>query len=298
VIIAVARLLWHIIGYIWDVCKGKWGDSEPPEYHIHLCMPLVRPGAFDPEDIMQRFKARWGIDVGCSNVEEWSQPKKKQEIYLLGNGKDNLRITVAGTPLSKDLKEVILRGAPDLGQEEVQAVKDHAGYYLLDYILGDDDSAEPVYFTAKALMIFLEDKNVIGFANIPAMLYQPREKIESILDNLDGQEFSSAELFLLFVTVHLVDEDGKYWIHTHGMEQFGLPDIQMWYADGDKYDYYEFVGTAAAYMIDNGPVLKPSDTAELTGDGIIYKIESAEEELDHPFGEFGSILIVPVAPIS
>ena len=82
-------------------------------------------------------------------------------------------------------------------------------------------------------------------------------------------------------------EEGKYWAHSHGMEQFGLPDVECPYHDADRHDYfYQLVGDACLYMIENGPVLSIGDTAELQGDGVIFKVAEGSKE---GFGRFGCL---------
>jgi hypothetical protein len=82
-------------------------------------------------------------------------------------------------------------------------------------------------------------------------------------------------------------------MHTHGLDQFNVPDLQTRFRDSKQHEYYwELISDASIYTIENGPVLKPGDTAELKGDGVIYEIVSAKIDPDHPFGSFGCLEIV------
>ena len=113
--------------------------------------------------------------------------------------------------------------------------------------------------------------------------------MESFLKNTS---LASADLFLLFTNTHWAKRDNENWIHTHGMEQFGLPDIQVKFTENAKASYYrELLNNTAIYCIKNGPVLQVGDTAELAGDGVMYKINAVKKDVEHPYGHFGAIEI-------
>jgi hypothetical protein len=187
-------------------------------------------------------------------------------------------------------------------QEQIDRVKNHKGHASLAYLLGPQESLQRVRFAADAVMTLLNDDRAIGFVNVSSEFYWPKEMIRKLLskealfrfkgvpEQFRNQWAQAARLFLLFVNLHLLRDTRERWFHTHGLEQFHLPDMQVKFADPAKDAYYiDLLKSASLYAINNGPVLKPNDTMDMAGDGIMYRIKPVSPDPEHPYGHFGAI---------
>lgn len=104
-----------------------------------------------------------------------------------------------------------------------------------------------------------------------------------------NSEFDPSLMFVLLGNMHAV-RNGGCWVHTHGLEQFGAPDIEVHFEDEKQLSYFtELVGNAAMYVATQGPVLKIGDTTEMGGDGIVYRIVEVENNPEHSYGAYGAI---------
>jgi len=278
VVVAVALHRWH-------------SQRSLPAYHIHLYIPFAARPAIDAEAIIEQFQRRWNTEVACGEAPQLGPTEEKVMTYLMGNGTHNLRLTVSRNSLPPNLVNVVIDGAPELSGTDKRAIRANQGYVSFDYLVGPEEPAARVRFAAQTLLALAELDGALGYINVSAMLYRPRSHVESFFKQ---KNLESTDLYLLFVHTHSVEDNGGIWLHTHGLEQFGAPDLQTRFSDTNRHEYYwELLSDASIYMIENGPVLKPGDTAELKGDGVIYKIASAKPDPDHPFGAFGSLEIIP-----
>ncbi len=261
-----------------------------PEQHIHLCLILSTPLSIAPEVVVQSFEDYWGSGITCSGNEKRAEPEAKERKLLIENGTHSMLLTVAEYPIPGHLMEITLLGAPELDDNSRRAFEGHKAHMLLDYVEGSKDAADGFRFAAKILLSLFKYKEVLGVVNTPAVAYRPRGLMEPLIKD---RELDAAFLFVLFTNMHFVDEHGSYWIHTHGMEQFGLPDVEVRFSEREDWRYYrELVGNASIYMIENGPVLKPGETAELGKDGTVYRISNPRKNKEHRFGVFSSIELV------
>lgn len=269
--------------------SGCTSKDKLPESHIHLVLPFSAAPSFEPDSFMFSYQERWGAKIACADASELWPSADGRTSYMLTDGTHTGRLAVSSEPLEDRLVSVTLMGAPYLDERDVAALRDHAAYIAFDYLLGSDNGSERATFAAKALLTLVHDPAVVGYVDTSAMLYQTRSQVDALLT----ATLTPDELFLLLANAHTVGEGAGAWIHTHGMEQFGVPDLQMRLADTGDQDYYrDVLINAAIYMIDRGPVLKPGDTAELVGDGVIYRIKSVKRDRLHPFGEYGCLELV------
>ena len=272
------------------IIRRRRQQDSLPDYHIHLCIPFSVSPSVDGEIIMQRFKQRWKTEIACGEAEGLSPQQEGCKTYLMGNGIHNLRITVSQVALPSGLVNVTVDGAPQLADTDKAAMRNHKSYISIDYLLGPpDDAVARVRFTAQVLLSLAELHGALGYVNVSAMLYRPISLIETFFSQ---SEIETADLYMLFAHTHSVRDDGSTWVHKHGLEQFGIPDLQTRFADSNQHEYYwELISDASIYMIENGPVLKPGDTVELKDDGVIYGIKAATPDPDHPFGSLGCLEI-------
>lgn len=288
VILGIAMVI-VIVGALLIYRHRKKSDTLP-DYYIHLCIPYKQQAQVDEEKIMHRFMEKWNIEAGCSENSEWSEPQKKKKVYLLADETNVVRLIVSDVPLPEQLVDVTLKEAWHLNEDEKAALREHRAYILLEYLMGAESAEERVKFAAQALQILLEDENAIAVIDTSSRLYRSRKDLEFFLKD---SKLPAAGLFLLFVNTHFVQEEGRLWMHTHGMEQFYVPDVEVYFKEQDRESYYrELLSDAAIYMIHKGPVLKEGHTVELQGDGIIYDIKSVKASEEHPYGAFGAVEIV------
>lgn len=83
---------------------------------------------------------------------------------------------------------------------------------------------------AALLSVLAKAPGAIGVLNIPAGHYTSVRDIESLIKRDDAQDHRP--LLELLTNVDVVEDDveskSETWIHTHGMLQFGLPEIELW----------------------------------------------------------------------
>lgn len=283
---------------IFVVNSSKSSAKEQLQnYCINLFIPLTENKNFNPQDLMNTFKQMWGIDIVCvqPNGEESENGASKK--YMVGNGPDNnnLYITWTREPLKKEMIDILVESSEagftnnePITTADVAKLKNHKGYFQVEYILGPDAPKRRVLFTTKLLLTLSKMYSSSGFVNASAQSYIPSTRIGA--DLFKNKELPTSEIFLLFVNIQMVADGHQIELHTHGMDQFWLPDIQMQFSDKDNLNsYYDVIRNAAVYMIEKGNAMNIGDTANLAGDGMMFKVTEVKEERDHPFGYYGVI---------
>ncbi len=188
------------------------------EYFIHICIPYSSIPKFDPNQFAQEFTKKWKTQVACGMAKDIGPAKKGLENFLMGNGTNNVRITVSEQPLPTELVNTTIMGSPNLTDADKAALRNHKGYVTVDYLLGPEKPTERVNFSAQVLLSLLQQQGPLGHVNVSAMLYAPRKESESYITK---DKLEPTDLYSLFIGQHLVDEGEISWLHTHGMEQFG-----------------------------------------------------------------------------
>jgi hypothetical protein len=276
VMIVNARLRGKVVG----------GKAEP----VRLCVLLSAPVELDAEKLMSGFERRWGTRVACSENPEWADESQKTRTYLLADAEHSLMLTVGGHPMPEDLTVMSAGFATDGGASR-QEVLGHKGFIQVIYFRkGEPEPLSEATFAVKALLTVLELPEAIGYVAVSGMVYLPKAKAE-----FTGQpdELDEMSVLMMVTGVHSVSDGGHKWIHTHGMEQFGAPDIEMRFDDAENAGQYRNVlMNAAAYCAEKGPVMQPGHTMELMGDGVNYRVLRADPEPDHEYGKFGAIRLV------
>lgn len=264
--------------------------TEASQSLIRFCIPLSDCIPLDAERLMSDFRERWGIKVGCEENPDWSNPTRKMRKYLLTDGQNMVIITTFDKPLPSHLRKITAEAAGSLTTEEQIAFMRHEGFAVIEYATGPDQPVENVRFAAMVLLSLLSVLPGMGSVSISGHVYQPMERLEPLM-RLEDMELTA--LFMLAVGMQNVYGDKEVWLHTHGMEQFRLPNLEIRFTDRAKAQYYqELIGNAAVYMMDQGPVMKPGHTCELAGDGIIYEIRAPRGESRTHFGSCASLEIV------
>jgi hypothetical protein len=283
----VALFTWRRHHHAQALDQAQHDDPS----HIHLCTLFARPPAFDPETLAATLAERWGIAATCAESPDLGRPEPGVTTYLLGHDAHAMRLRVSTRPLPENLTRISIQGSPGLEPSAAAEVARHQGFILADDLAGPPDAVERVRFAAMALLALLESEGALGHVNTSAMCYQTRD---TALARVSDDDLNAAALYLLFTNRHLVDEGSRRWLHTHGMEQFRLPDLQVRFADPDQTAAYDdLIGNTAVYLIENGPILEPGHTASLAGDERVFGIKATPPDPQHPFGAQGCLEIVP-----
>ena len=245
----------------------------------------------DAAALAARYGARWGGWIRMARAPHWSRPDRGRHSYTLADGSHRAYAEVGHRRLPAPLTDAVLK-TPGLTDEERAAAETHQGYVRLDYLGGSATPRERAAFLCRALLSLMQMPHAVGYICLSAMAYHPRPW----LDRFSAQNLSDGDLFLLLTDTHLVSGglDRASWIHTHGMEQFDAPDVEVRVADDDSRKMRDVLGNAALYMIRSGPVLKRGHSLQLENEGEVYRVVGAPRMRGHRFGRHGLIGLAPV----
>lgn len=262
------------------------------DYGIQFIVPLSRPCQIDANGIVHNFRRQWRIKTTCTENPEWGDAERGTKVYVMRNEFNNMLLTYYNEQFSPEMVNLALShpefsGNLKLDEVQKKTLKENKAFIVADYKMGPPDAKKRVYFSAQVLITLLELESAIGYFNRSAQMYRAKEHLKPFFQQ---RILDPGDLFILFGNIQLAVDKGRYWAHTHGLDQFDIPDIQVFTDEGDSIKYYwSLIGDAALYCIDNGPILKVNDTCELMGDGIIFRIKAAKEDPNHPFGRCGAI---------
>jgi hypothetical protein len=261
-----------------------------------VVLPLRDVHQLDTATFSRRFREIWGDKIAISEAKSQSLGSRK---YELGRGSEKLTLTVESNPLPRGLAEVSITAAKssalpnELTSSEEKEFLDNVGHMtMMNQISQNNGPAQSAFLSEALITLMKQVDSAVGYNVLSAQMYRTRAWLDSMLSGTPGMD--PALMFVLLGNIHAV-RNGKFWIHTHGMEQFGVPDIEVEFDDESKRSYFtELIGDAAMYTAENGPILKVGDTAELAGDGVMYRIGEAVVDPEHPFGRFGAIRITKI----
>jgi len=102
----------------------------------------------------------------------------------------------------------------------------------------------------------------------------------------------------LFVQQYALFDEGSAWCHTHGMEHFGLPDLECRTAAGDLPRAERLIQAAIDHLLASGAgglaVGQVVDAVESDGSGSIrFRVAPATEVPGHEYGPCGTLQLVP-----
>lgn len=275
------------VGFISKIFPRKNESKNLPEYSLHFCIPFSTAIILGTEDTTREYNRLWGKKISCKRQSSPDSAAKGNATYIVENGRYSLRLVASQSSLSPNLVDVVMNGDPSLDEPDIVNLKNNKGYITLDYIGSPDSPKEKAAFCTELLVSLLEKQGALGYVNIPAQLYRPKTGEKTSFQNSVLEE---GDLFFLLINIHSVDMEKNFWLHTHGMEQFGCPDLQLYFEDDTKYEYYKtLISVTAIYMIDSGPVLKTGDTFQMPDDDNFYKIYPVKPIPDHSFGRCGAI---------
>lgn len=262
-----------------------------------IVIPMKAALALNASSFATDYHRDWRGTVTINRIEGDVPQSGGARKYRLSEATESLVLTTDDRPIPPELVkttlEVAKKSALPNGFDQ-QDAEDFAGN--IAHAVIESDPAESTgrfqaAFVLQTLLTILRHIDAsIGYTPLSAQTYRSRKWVLSFLAG--RPRFDPNTMFLLLGNMHLV-RDGEHWIHTHGMDQFGLPDVETRFADQSRTAYFRgLVGNAALYMLGKGPVLKIGNTAEMAGDGVWYRIVTAKSDSDHGYGAFGAIGIV------
>jgi len=297
-LIGAAIVVIVIVAIFFFSSKYRSGRAEAadPSYNVNLFGLLSEAKAFRPDDLVKAFKDTWGMPLVCAEAKGIAAENETSKGYAVGNGPDkhNLFLTWSAAPLSEDRTRVLLKAAQGgfvngipISQPDIALLRDHKAHFQLDYILGPRNPKERMAFCAKLLLTLIKLYPFSGCVNSSAQAYTPLSRIPA--HRLEKQDITAIDLFSLFINVHTISDKDNVEIHTHGMDQFWLPDVQIVSRTGDLSYNYDVLRNAAVYMIEKERAMNPGDTGEPAGDGVVFKAIAIKPDMQHPFGTHGVI---------
>ncbi len=87
----------------------------------------------------------------------------------------------------------------------------------------------------------------------------------------------------LFLHRHLIEEGERVWLHTHGMEHFGLPDLELRGALSERDAALRLLDGAIGHLLRHGEVQ----------DGAPFEARPAPAAGDHEYGAWGALALAP-----
>jgi len=270
--------------------NGKSDKFKLPDVHIHLIIPLSSTIQFDAANFEQRYLSRWNSKMICKKAELPTEYPYRSEKFLFGDGRNQGIITYIDGPMDEGLLGICLNETKLLSPSSTEVLEKHRAHMLVEYLFGGESALERVRCAAKVLLTIIESNQSIGVFNFSGQMFRTKNWINSFFKDskiLDSLEIPA--LYFLFTGVQ-IEINGQYWVHTHGMEQFELPDMEIRVMSENEINYCKgLLFESICHNIENNGIFKPGDTFEMKGDDKIYRFKESEDLPDHPYGQFGSI---------
>jgi hypothetical protein len=282
---------------------GFFSKKKEPEVQVAgkqvttaLVIPLKELHTFDSDEFAKIYRREWGGKVSIQEVRDQALGVKK---YILSEEHEKLVLTVNNNPIPANLVELAVTMARSsampnqLDDIEAKELQRNIGGISIESTVNQSNARVHCAFATQTLLAILKhNESATGCNFISGQIYRSRGWIQRMAAD---HEIDPSLMFVLLGNMHAV-LDRECWVHTHGMEQFGAPDIEIYFDDEKQIPYYtEMVGNAAMYVAAQGPVLKIGDTSEMGGDGVIYRIVEARSDSDHDYGAFGAIRLARTA---
>jgi hypothetical protein len=240
---------------------------------IDLIIPLSEPFSLDAPALSNSFNSRWGDNISIKKGDG-------DQSYKISCNGQTFSVNVNNQPLQSSMINIITLPVYGLTEDEIAQIKNTRAYININSSSNKNEN-NMVLFAGKLLISLLYDHRALGFADYAAQYYIPKRRLENSYMSKSNLDLS--DLYKLFVSVQEVYDTNGIWMHTHGLEQFGLPNLEISFSNKDELSYYKVVvDSTAIYMLENGNILKPGDVMDI-GDGKVYKI-SFRKDQDFPTG--------------
>lgn len=258
----------------------------------------------DVGDLRRYYKALWKTKMDCEEVPLARKEQGEFQRLKLVSQDRTLFLSLRSGPLPGDILERMGRMtdlsamgmAPE--QAQVDAMRNHKAHLVMGLTtyadrLDPQKAVDRAWMIVEVLCTLMEHrKEFVGYSPISAQAYRPREWITS---RLESKQLGQQELFMLLGNVIHVPGEQEHWMFTLGMEQFCQPDIEVWYKDETKGNYFfELLINAAMYSIAES-VMTIGNTFNLSGDPVKYRLVAPREVPNQKWGKFGAMRMDPVS---
>jgi len=252
------------------------------ESHIHLILPLSGPIRLDPTAFPKRFLERWGFQIACGETPKLANDRLAHA-FLAGDGNRNAVVTTVDQKLPAALTDLLLSPMIPLAPAEADGIRSHRAAARIDYLFGNAPPKQAVELCSQLLLSLFQFGEVQGFANLAAQSYRPRGSIPPEL--LSSQPLDPDVLSFLFVSTQAVTEPSSLVVHTHGMEQFALPNLEVPFPAGASIPHaHSTVLAVAADILGRGTAPSPGESFHLQDHPRVLRAVSLKEDPDHPSG--------------
>jgi hypothetical protein len=288
-----------LVGYVFFMLRPR---SESPETArpdavtacpVRLTVLGAAPFALDPRQLSADYQALWDEPLTCTVL---GSPLASVTEYYLSNGQAQLWLTVEDAPMSRGDVAMLEVTSPALQAEDREALREHAAMAVLHHRHPQEYNPALSQFKVKVLHALLQDEQAIGYTAVSALRYVPRAELARVCAAHDP--LAPAALFLLFANLmRETTEDGLPWLHTHGLEQFGLPELHLIAEPDDDLDACDALLTdTVVYGLTNGPVFHPGQVAELVGDETCFEFRRLANGARGHDGLYGMLLLAKLPP--
>jgi hypothetical protein len=257
----------------------------PTDFCMDLCIPLKKPIKLVPKKLETNFRRRWGTELVVRENSELSNKESGLWAYLMTNKRNFLAAFNSGAPLDSEMVDFFSVGI-GVNDEDRRALGSNRGNILLRVPNMNDNPLDRAVFAVQSLLLFMSDRNALGYACRSAQFYRPRRFLDKFQKT---STIGLNELLSILIAHHHIVEKG--WSHCHGMDQFDAPDIEIMYDEKEKDYYQNILLYFIVQCIENGPILKVGDTLGSSPDSKEFRIQPAIEKSDHSYGKHGGILI-------
>lgn len=274
--------------------KQNAPTHEPADRILtRIVIPLRNPIDLDGKALARRYHAEWGGVLKCETLA-MSRPNAPR--LRLSEEGETLNLSGEASPIPQDLVEASIDSAKQsalpslLDDHGIAAYRENRAHLIIESPVSRETGRFQCALAVQVLLTMLKGFDAtVGYNAVSALMYRSRDPVLALLAK--NPKFDASSMFNLLGNVHAVRNEA-FWLHTHGMEQFGLPDLEVHFDDGNQRGYFmRLLGNAAVYMIHQGRVLKVGDTSEMAGDGIGYRIVPVKPNPGHQFGRLGAVAI-------
>ncbi len=271
--------------------KTKRGPEV--EATCRVVLPLRDHLWIDMKDFMEKYCSLWKDALPFKESPVPGDTDQRIRRFTIGDVKDGINLSVVNYPLTRTLVD-LLADAPrfcavqtmKFDDSDKKSLFQHKAHVMIETRVNTDKAPVPAYMAAMITLCLTRFYDVTGFAPESAQMYRTKEWTNSMIKT---NEFDAASLFVMLCNYHHVG-NGENWLHTHGMEQVGLPDIEAHFDDASQSsELTEMIADLAIYMIDKGPVLEIGHTTQSKGENAIYRVVEVRNDPQHPFGRFGAL---------
>ncbi len=268
--------------------RPKWIQIKSSNSSIRILIPLSEKADFKQEAFQNTYQETWGNKVFCEPINNDDRDEVYDNNYILTDSlhRNMILLKYSSKPLDSEITKMLAnagkKGFTDnkpITNEDTQALQNHQAFIELECNIGQREAIDSLDFTANTLLSVFKVLPAIGYANTIAQSYKPLVRIKEFESRTTLQR---ADLFLLFVNIQIVSDNTYTDIHTHGMDQFKLPDLQIVFDEKTETNYhYNVLRSAAVYIIENGNILKLGNTWQLSGDNTIFEVVLYKNDKQH-----------------